>query len=85
MSISYPNRFSPLMEGSTVRNPNDSKCIDLPLTRSMIYARTVQLATLAGRPPHAIKQVDYEQAKQEFIQEPNHEQRQLIFDRMAFV
>lgn len=50
----------------------------------MIYQRTVELATMAGRPPHAIKQTDYERAKREIIGEADVNRRQMIYDRMDY-
>jgi hypothetical protein len=40
--------------------------------QQLVSDRTIELAKLAGRLPHEIRQVDYEQAKREI--DPNHSQ-----------
>jgi len=52
----------------------------LPVTRQMVYARTIELATLAGRASHEIKQCDYEQAKRELTGESDFDKQQAAFD-----
>ena len=51
-----------------------------PVTREMVYARTIELASLAGRDSREIKQFDYEQAKRELTGESDFDKQQAIFD-----
>ena len=51
-----------------------------PVTRQMVYVRTIELATLAGRASHEIKQSDYEQAKRELTGESDCDKQQAAFD-----
>ena len=53
---------------------------NLPVTRQMVYARTIELACLAGRSSHEIRQFDYEQAKRELTGESDSDKQQAIFD-----
>jgi len=46
----------------------------------MVYARTIELASLAGRASHEIKQFDYEQAKRELTGESDFDKQQAVFD-----
>lgn len=52
------------------------------VTRSMVYARTTALASIAGRPSHAIRQADYERAKRELTGESDFNRQQEMLDRM---
>jgi hypothetical protein len=36
-----------------------------PVTRAMVHKRALELALIAGQPPHHVRQSDYEQAKRE--------------------
>ena len=51
-----------------------------PVTRQMVYTRTIELAILAGRASHEIRQLDYEQAKRELTGESDFVRQQAIFD-----
>jgi hypothetical protein len=51
-----------------------------PVTRQMVYKRTLELASLAGRAAHQIKQVDYERAKRELTGESDFGKQQAILD-----
>ncbi len=51
-----------------------------PVTREMVYARTVELASLAGRSSHQIKQMDYERAKRELTGESDFDKQQAMLD-----
>lgn len=51
-----------------------------PVTREMVYARTVELASLAGRSSHQIKQMDYERAKRELTGESDFDKQQELLD-----
>ena len=50
------------------------------ITREMVHARTLELASLAGRSPHQIKQVDYESAKFELTGESDFDRQQAVLD-----
>ena len=49
-------------------------------TREMLRRRTQELAAIAGRGPHQIKQVDYEQAKRELTGESDFDRQQAVLD-----
>jgi hypothetical protein len=49
-------------------------------TREMVRSRTLQLATIAGRGVHQIKQSDYEQAKRELTGELDFDRQQAVLD-----
>lgn len=51
-----------------------------PVTRERVYARTVELASLAGRSSHQIKQMDYERAKRELTGESDFDKQQALLD-----
>ena len=51
-----------------------------PVTREMLYARTMELALMAGRSAHQIKQVDYERAKRELTGESDFDRQQAVLD-----
>lgn len=53
-------------------------------TREMAYQRTVELALLAGRKAHQIRQSDYEQAKRELTGETDSERQQASFNDEYF-
>jgi len=46
----------------------------------MVYARTIELAALAGRTSYEIRQYDYEQAKRELTGESDFDKQQAVFD-----
>ncbi len=46
----------------------------------MVHDRTIELALLAGRNSHQIRQVDYERAKRELTGESDFERQQEILD-----
>ena len=50
----------------------------------MVYARTLELAAVAGREPHQIKQVDYERAKRELTGESDYDRQQAMLETVAF-
>jgi hypothetical protein len=56
-----------------------------PVTREMVYARTMELASLAGRASHEINQFDYEQAKRELTGESDHDKQQAAFDFNEYI
>ena len=58
----------------------DSVSLIRPVTREMVYARTIEFASLAGRASHEIKQFDYEQAKRELTGESDFDKQQAVFD-----
>jgi len=49
-------------------------------TREMVRSRTCQLAIIAGRGAHQIRQSDYEQAKRELTGESDFDRQQAILD-----
>ena len=49
-------------------------------TREMLHSRTLELAFLAGRRAHQIKQADYEQAKREVTREWDFDRQQKVLD-----
>ena len=51
-----------------------------PVTRAMVYARTVELAAMAGRNSHQFNQGDYERAKRELTGESDFDRQQAILD-----
>lgn len=63
-------------------NYNDELTVvpNRPVTREMVYSRTLELASLAGRSPLQIKQVDYERAKREMTGESDFERQQEMLD-----
>jgi len=50
------------------------------ITREMVHARTLELASIDGRDSHQIKQVDYEQAKRELTGESDFDRQQELLD-----
>lgn len=55
-------------------------CVRL-VTREMLYARTTELAIIAGRSSHQIKQIDYERAKYELTGELDFDRQQAMLDQ----
>lgn len=51
-----------------------------PVTHEMLYARTLELALLAGRSSHEINQVDYERAKYELTGEVDFDRQQALVE-----
>lgn len=51
-----------------------------PVTREMVHARTLELASSAGRNSHQIKQMDYERAKRELTGESDFDKQQAVLD-----
>ena len=51
------------------------------VTRDMLHARTLELASLAGRSAHQIKQTDYERAKRELTGETDFDRQQAKLER----
>lgn len=49
-------------------------------TREMVRSRTIELASIAGRGPHQIKQADYEQAKRELTGETELDRQLAVLD-----
>jgi methyl coenzyme M reductase gamma subunit len=58
----------------------NSSAPNRPVTREMVYSRTIELASLAGRASYEIRQHDYEQAKRELTGESDFDKQQAIFD-----
>lgn len=58
----------------------DTGLLVRPVTREMVYSRTVELASSAGRGSHEIKQWDYERAKRELTGESDFDKQQAILD-----
>lgn len=50
------------------------------VTRKMVHARTLEIALLAGRNQHQIKQSDYETAKRELTGETDFDLQQAVLD-----
>lgn len=50
------------------------------VTRDMVYARTRELALLAGRIPPQVSQIDYEQARRELTGESNIDRQNAVLD-----
>ena len=50
------------------------------VTREMVYARTVEIASCSGRNSLQIKQLDYEQAKRELTGESDFDKQQAFLD-----
>ena len=48
--------------------------------REMVYERTLELASLAGRNPTDIRQADYQRAKRELTGESDYDRQQAILD-----
>ena len=67
---------SPLFQGGSTTNPVRSG----PVNRGMAYARSRELAVLAGRTPPYVAQADYEQAKRELTGESDAERQDAILD-----
>jgi hypothetical protein len=61
-------------------NMNGLKPIRPPVTREMVYARTLELASLGGRASYEIRQFDYEQAKRELTGESDFDKQQAALD-----
>ncbi|MGL5017875.1 MAG: hypothetical protein ACRDBP_07065 [Luteolibacter sp.] len=51
-----------------------------PVTREMVYLRTLELASSAGRSPRQIRQLDYERAKRELTGESDFDKQQALLD-----
>lgn len=52
-------------------------------TREMVRARTNELALIAGRRSHEIKQVDYERAKREVTGESDFDRQEAVLGSQA--
>lgn len=50
------------------------------VTRELLYARTMEVALMAGRSSHQIKQVDYERAKRELTGESDFDRQQALLE-----
>lgn len=50
------------------------------VTREMVYSRTIEIAKIAGRNSHQIKQLDYERAKRELTGESDFDKQQALLD-----
>jgi hypothetical protein len=59
---------------------SDTALLVRPITREMVYTRTIELATLAGRNPLQINQMDYERAKRELTGESDFDKQQAVLD-----
>ncbi len=60
---------------------NSALAVPRPLSRDMVYARTRQLAVMAGRKSGEITQHDYEQAKRELTGVADPDQQLVILSR----
>lgn len=60
--------------------PSYSTPVARPVTRAMIYSRTLELATSEGRSPRHIRQMDYERAKRELTGESDYDKQQARLD-----
>ena len=61
-------------------NHSNTGLLVRPVTREMVYSRTIELASLAGRNSRQIKQMDYERAKRELTGESDFDKQQAILD-----
>jgi hypothetical protein len=68
------------MENIQTRPGNGSVTVTRSVTRQMVHDRTIELAVLAGRNSHQIRQVDYERAKRELTGESDFDRQQQILD-----
>jgi hypothetical protein len=59
---------------------SDTVLLVRPVTRQMVYTRTLELASLAGRTSRQIKQMDYERAKRELTGESDFDKQQAMLD-----
>lgn len=66
--------------GTSPGTGNGPLVITRSVTRQMVHDRTLELALIAGRSHHQIKQVDYERAKRELTGEWNADRQQDILD-----
>ncbi len=53
------------------------------VTREMVFARTLELAAIAGRKPQQFKQVDYERAKRELTGESDFDRQQAMLNAVV--
>jgi|GEM_PF-2504597 len=65
---------------SILKNSQGNISLIRPVTRQMVYARTIELASTAGRTAHEIKQTDYEQSKRELTGESDIHKQQALLD-----
>ena len=65
---------------SVQENAQGAVLLVRPVTRQMVYARTIELASSAGRTSHEIKQSDYERAKRELTGESDFDKQQELLD-----
>lgn len=61
------------------RTTSENSIVSRP-TRDMVSSRTLELASIAGREAHQIRQADYEQAKREVTGVSDFELQQAILD-----
>ena len=59
---------------------SDATLLVRPVTRQMVYTRTLELALLSGRTSRQIKQMDYERAKRELTGESDFDKQQAVLD-----
>lgn len=59
---------------------SDTVLLGRSVTRQMVYKRTLELASLAGRTSRQIKQMDYERAKRELTGESDFDKQQAMLD-----
>ena len=59
---------------------SDTALLVRPVTRQMVYTRTLELASLAGRTSCQIKQMHYERAKRELTGESDFDKQQAVLD-----
>jgi hypothetical protein len=65
--------------------PGGSVVVTRSISREMVHARTLELASIAGRNSHQIMQVDYEQAKRELTGETDFDRQQAVLDFPEYI
>jgi hypothetical protein len=65
-----------ILEGAS----SDVGMLVRPVTREMVFTRTVELASSAGRSSNQIKQIDYERANRELTGEADFDRQQAVLD-----
>lgn len=83
VSIFYiPNLLQPMNhQNSTLQFSSSNTALSVrPVTREMVYNRTLELASSAGRSSRQIRQMDYERAKRELTGESDYDKQQALLD-----
>ena len=55
-----------------------------PVSREMVHARALELASISGRRLLSVSQVDYEQAKRELTGESNLDRQEAVLERRVW-